>query len=158
MNYDASSPWFTLSGMEADVRVIDIIDGDSLIFVMHFNGAFHKFRGRLAGIDTCELSSTNPTNKQLAHQAKKRLYQLVTRKDPPEGRLCMKKTLFQDKYMVRCKLGGFDKFGRVLVDLFAAGGLDSFSDILVREKLAYRYKGNKKMSEAQQRLLLTGNE
>jgi endonuclease YncB( thermonuclease family) len=46
---------FTFDGRTFIGRVVDIIDGDTIIVIMKTDGSFYKFHVRLNGIDVCEL-------------------------------------------------------------------------------------------------------
>ena len=144
-NYNTTQT-FTLKGLETYGRVVQIHDGDTMTIILPFANNFYKFSVRLAGIDTCEVSSKTELNKTLANMAKKRLVNLVT----TTSDIDIKKYLLDNIALVYVRCLEFDKFGRVLVIVSKDKGSESFSDILIKEKLAYAYDGKKKLSEEQQ--------
>lgn len=153
-----NTPYFSLEGLKTYARVIDIYDGDTITIVIDVNSFFLKFRCRLNGIDTCEIRSKNIQNKQLAVQAKNRLFNLVTGHTIDE--VYNKKELIEyfDKNIsviwVHCL--EFDKYGRLLIDCYASQDEPkSFSQILIDDRLAYSYDGETKLTEEQQLLYLT---
>ena len=148
-----NTPYFSLKDVKTYARVIDVYDGDTITIVIDLNGFFLKFKCRLNGIDTCEIRSKNAPNKQLAIQAKNRLFNLITNHTLDE--MYNKKELIDyfDKNIsivwVHCL--DFDKYGRLLIDCYSSPDEPkSFSQILIDEKLAYAYDGETKLTEDQQ--------
>lgn len=145
--------FFTFENYENWVRVWKVLDGDSVHIILIFQNHPIKLKCRLNGIDTAELESKDPEEKAYAHKAKDRLDALVSNK-----------TLWG-----RCQK--FDKFGRLLIDLFPISGDDttvaatpaaaaatatgvaaasfdqkkSINQILLDEKLAYAYSGGTRL-------------
>lgn len=139
--YDA--PKFSLQGIHK-ARVVSIHDGDTITCIIPFETSFYKFSIRLAGIDTCEMTSKNNLAKVKAFLARGRLFQLIT--DTNIDTIEWKKRDFDDyfaKYYTTITLEctEMDKYGRVLANI------SNFADILIHEKLAYRYDGGKKLTE-----------
>jgi endonuclease YncB( thermonuclease family) len=161
--YDINStPHFTLNGNKMWGRVVSLYDGDTLTISLNvFNNMF-KFSVRMSGIDTCEIKSKNDKNKELACYARSRLLSLITDKDVSEMSLLndrrkINNYLNKNVYMVWVECLEFDKYGRLLANIYNDNennivGIDgnSFSAILIREKLAYEYKGDTKMTEEEQ--------
>jgi endonuclease YncB( thermonuclease family) len=154
-NHGNNTPYFSLKGMKTYARVIDVYDGDTITIVIDVNNFFLKFKCRLNGIDTCEIRSKNTLIKQLAVQAKNRLFNLITNHTIDE--LYNKKELIEyfDKNVsiiwVHCL--DFDKYGRLLIDCSSSPDAPkSFSQILIDEKLACSYDGDTKLTEEQQLL------
>lgn len=132
-------PKFSFSGSNYWCRVIKVYDGDTITGIIKYNNNFYKISIRLDGIDTCEKMSKNPVLKSKAFQARERLIELCEFKNDQE--CCM--------VCIYCK--GFDKYGRVLADIYKdETSSKTFQDILLQEKLAYQYGGNTKMSEEEQ--------
>ena len=107
------------------------------------------------GIDTCEMKSKNALNKDFALRARNRVIELVTKKPFDEGYLKTKKQieamLEKDVYIVWLHCLEMDKYGRVLAKVYASDKEDqTFSDILINEKLGYAYFGDTKKTEAEQ--------
>lgn len=157
-HHGSETPFFTLDGIKDYARVIEVYDGDTITIVMKVHGTFLKFKCRLMDIDTCEIRSNNDKNKELAFKARNRLIQLITDKQVNEksNKKDVNSFLEDDVYVIWVHCFGYDKYGRVLVHCYKPNNINakSFSDILVEEKLAYFYQGDKKTSEEQQLQLL----
>jgi endonuclease YncB( thermonuclease family) len=151
---------FSLLGEKMYGRVVDIHDGDTITVVLNLFGSFFKFKVRLSEIDTCEITSKVEQNKSLAIQAKVRLISLICNRDVSNCLLLSdKKTLVSflenNNHCVWLECLNFDKFGRLLANIFSnESSTESFSQILIKENLAYRYEGKTKLTEQQQIELL----
>jgi endonuclease YncB( thermonuclease family) len=157
--HGGNTPFFTLNGMKAYARVTDVYDGDTLTLVLNVNGSYLKFKCRMMGIDTCEIRSKNIKNKDLAVKARNRLIQIITGKhiDETSKKKDVASTLSNDVYIVWVHCLDFDKYGRALVQCYATeDSTMSFSEMLIDEKLAYKYEGDTKLSEEHQAILLSG--
>lgn len=157
-HHGSNTPYFSLKGLKTYARVIDLYDGDTITVVFDVNGYFLKFKCRLIGVDTCEIRSKNVAIKRLATLAKRRLFHLITNDHMDDEN--NKKELtkyFDDKICiiwVHCL--DFDKYGRLLIDCYSSSEDEkSFSNILIDEKLAYKYDGETKLTEEQQLSLLS---
>lgn len=156
--YGINTPEFSLHGLKMYIRVVSIYDGDTIKAIVPFMGQFFKFTIRLSGIDTCEIKSKNQQNKDLALSARNRLFELVTSQKISQNDLSKKdleSLLDKHVYLVWANLLEFDKYGRLLANIYiTTDSINSFSDILVSEKLAYKYTGDTKLTEEQQTDLL----
>lgn len=138
-----SAPTFALRGVYTG-RLVNVHDGDTFTCVIPLFDTFYKFSIRLAGIDTAEMTSKDPILKSKAVLARNRLFCLLTGEHIDT--LDWRKTDF-DRYlennyvtvMMNCK--DTDKYGRILADV------SNFSDVLVSDKLAYRYDGGTKLTD-----------
>lgn len=156
--HGGNTPFFTLNGIKDYARVTEVYDGDTITIVMNISGSFLKFKCRMMGIDTCEIRSKNPKNKELAVKARNRLIQLITDKqvDDASKKKDVAAFLEDDVYVIWVHCLEFDKYGRALIHCFKSPeSTKSFSDILVEEKFAYKYEGETKLTEEQQVQLLT---
>jgi len=156
--HGGNTPFFTLNGLKDYARVTEVYDGDTITIVLSVNGSFLKFKCRLMGIDTCEIRSKNLKNKELALKARNRLIQLITNKQVDEASKKKEVASFleDDVYLIWVHCLEFDKYGRALIHCYSSPqSTKSFSDILVEERLAYRYEGDTKLTEEQQVSLLT---
>jgi len=160
-----STPEFSLNGQFLNCRVVDIYDGDTCTCVIPFCNHLYKFIIRLSDIDTCEVKSKNEKNKDLAYQARSRLYQLITKSntiiDKNIKRKELRNMLNKQVFIITISCGDFDKYGRLLGWLYDKDTKlpqnveNSFNHILIKEKLAYFYQGNTKLSEEEQTEQLT---
>jgi endonuclease YncB( thermonuclease family) len=143
-NIPFSAPMFALRGIYTG-RVVSLHDGDTFTCVIPFlTNNYYKFSIRLNGIDTAEMTSKDPDLRSRAFMARDRLFELLTGQkiDTISWRKSDFDKYFEKNYttvMMNCT--ELDKYGRVLADV------SNFSDILVKEKLAYRYDGGTKLSE-----------
>lgn len=148
--YGGSTPSFSLQGQKLYGRVVSIYDGDTMTLVLPVFEQYFKYNVRLMGIDTCEMKSKSAENKDRAHQARNAVFSslgipihLSTRKD-------IQKYLQDNITVVSINCGDFDKYGRLLGDVFAVNSSESLSEMLIRQGLAYRYYGETKLTEEQQ--------
>jgi endonuclease YncB( thermonuclease family) len=157
-NYN-STPFFTLNGKKMYCRVVNVYDGDTITVVLNIFDGFYKFSVRMNGIDTCEIKSKNEKNKELACFARSRLISLITDKDISEtsllkDRRTINNFLNKNVYCVWIECLDFDKYGRLLANIYKNDNVltpsESFSSILLKEKLAYTYTGETKLTEEEQ--------
>ncbi len=116
--------FFTLAGQTLYVRMSDAYDGDTCTLILPIHKTLQKLKCRLHRIDTAEMRTNDPLEKQYAIRARERLL------------------MFKDMILVAC-ISEADKYGRYLVDLFTQDGT-CINDLLVYEGLAYEYKGDTK--------------
>jgi endonuclease YncB( thermonuclease family) len=130
---------FSFVNLADYVEVISILDGDTVAVAipiyMQFGSkkceksGIYRFNIRLYGIDSCELKSKDPEQSLLAHKAKTRLTELITK--------CNNK--------IFVKLLKYDKYGRILGELYNnEDDQVSFNQILLKENLAKSYFGGTK--------------
>lgn len=126
--------FFNLNGIETWARIVNIYDGDTCHVVLLLNKQPYKFRVRLANIDTAEKNSDDPLEAAWAVRAIERFQELVVANP-----------------IVWIKCHNFDKYGRLLAELFPMNaGVDagiqdqSINDILLQDLLAYKYDGSKR--------------
>jgi endonuclease YncB( thermonuclease family) len=153
---DTNTPLFSFNGVNGMSRVVDITDGDTIKAIINFKDDYYKIIIRLNDIDTCETKSKCEENKNLGIEAKKRLFNLITNKtiDSNDKKL-IKQELHNNCYLIYLKCYDFDKYGRVLGDIYQNENDNiSFSSILIKEKLAYVYGGKTKLTEKEQIELL----
>lgn len=147
---------FSFDGLNSIARIVDITDGDTVKAIIFFKDSYYKIIIRLNNIDTCETKSKNEENKKLGLDAKKRIYNLITDKtpEPDFNKKSIKHELNNNCYLVYLKCYDFDKYGRVLADIYKNENDLSISNILINEKLAYIYSGKTKLTEEEQLELL----
>jgi len=163
---DYNTPSFSFNGLNCISRVVDITDGDTIKAIINFKDNYYKIIIRLFNIDTCETKSSNIINKNLGIEAKKRVYNIITDKkieneinDNSNIKKIIKNELNNNCYYIYIKCYDFDKYGRVLADIYkneneSVNDNNSISNILINEKLAYIYKGKTKLTEEEQLELL----
>jgi len=159
-NYnDSNTPSFSFNGLNCISRIIDITDGDTVKAIINFKDNYYKIVIRLFNIDTCETRSKNIENKNLGLDAKKRVYNIITNKHIDDNnnnniKKIIKNELNSNCYYIYIKCYDFDKYGRVLADIYKNENDLSISNILINEKLAYIYSGKTKLTEEEQLELL----
>lgn len=154
---DKNTKAFNFDGLNCMCRVIDITDGDTIKVIINFKNDYYKLIVRLNNIDTCETKSKCEENKQKGLDAKKRIFNLITGKTiDVVDKKYIKNELNDNCYLCYIKCYDFDKYGRVLADIYSnEKSNDSFSSILINEKLAYIYGGKTKLTEKEQLELLS---
>lgn len=164
--HGGATPEFSLNNMKTTARVVSVYDGDTLTVVLPVFSTFFKFNVRMSGIDTCEIKSKSPKNKELAYRARNRLFQLITGKAIDANgidswkRKQVDEFLEADVYLVNIHCLEFDKYGRLLATVYPVTPTDpsiphiSFSDTLLKDRLAYAYQGDTKLTEEDQVRLL----
>lgn len=153
--YGGATQPFTLNNIKTYARITSIYDGDTMHAVIPVLGSYFKFSIRMYGIDTCEIKSKISVNKDAAFRARNRVIELVTKKPFNEDVMKTKKQieamLEKDVYIVWLHCLEMDKYGRVLAKVYASDKEEqTFSDILINEKLGYAYFGDTKKTEAEQ--------
>lgn len=119
-----NTPKFGFEGQIKLCKCVKVIDGDSINIILSLNSKFYVINCRLNNIDTAELKSKNPKEKLVALQAKE----------------YVETKLLNKIFKIRCEK--FDKFGRLLITIFYKN--DTLNNELIRQNLAYEYKGKKK--------------
>lgn len=148
--------FFSLQGLNTWARVVGIHDADTITCVLNIHGIenkFYKFNIRLSGIDSPEITSKNKELQNLAIKARNRLFHLITsynnyeKSDSKE----IEKQLNDQVFLIYIKCSKFDKYGRVLADIYKNEFDDcTFNTILLQEKLVYPYTGKTKLNEDEQ--------
>ena len=150
-------PEFSLHGLTLQGKIVELYDADTCKIVLPLQDTLYKFTCRLTGIDTPEmkpLKSKANRDKEIiwAKQARAELLRLICPGDASFDHLDIKKEeivhiLAKNKQLVTVKCYEFDKYGRLLVDLF--GLIDkekSFNDILIEKNMAVKYGGGTKVN------------
>lgn len=118
-------PKFSFNNYTTIIKVIKIIDGDTISAVFKFKDTFYKSNFRLNNIDTAEIHSKLENIKMKALEAKQFLFNLIINKN-------LKATLLN-----------FDKYGRILIDIYLDNG-ELVSDKLIQGGYAKKYNGGHK--------------
>jgi len=145
--FGGSTPELSINGLNSYGRLIDIYDGDTIKVILPTFGSYYKFTIRLNDIDTCEIRSKDKILQDNAIKARDRLFELATTRKV-NTKNDIKKILEADVYLVWVECCNKDKYGRVLANIYKdKGSIKSFSEILLEEKLAYKYEGKTKLSD-----------
>jgi endonuclease YncB( thermonuclease family) len=155
-SFDKKTPKFSFDNLETTCRVVSLYDGDTInvILPLTVNGNIgYRFACRLMGIDTCELKNKNPFLKSVSEKSIIFLYNKITGKTLPDKPFADLKEIIESDlndnvYLLKVKCYQFDKYGRILLDIFI--GNETISSLLLTNKLGYPYIGKTKMTEQQQ--------
>ena len=125
-NSDLSVPKFNINNQIFLAKCVKCYDGDTIHIVIRYNNVLQRFVCRLAEIDTPEIKSKDINEKNHAYKAKEFLINLIYNK------------------LIYVKCGNFDKYGRLLIYIYLEKKdilkfEKSVNELLVKEKLAYRY-------------------
>lgn len=161
--FNNKTPFFTLSGLKTPARVVNVVDGDTLTLIIPVFDNYYKFYTRISGIDTCEIHSKDEKIKELGLKAKYRVIELLL--SPPKKLseiigITNKQIVDmfdKDICIINIECGDFDKYGRLLADVFTKDGSKSIASILLEEKLAYKYDGKTKLKEDEQAQVIISN-
>ena len=153
--FNNDTPIFTMNGMKTFARVVNVIDGDTLSLVIPLFDKYFKFSVRIYGIDTCEIHSNDVEIKDKGLKAKYRVIEILLKKDIKDV-LCISRKQIIELFntnisIVWIECLDFDKYGRLLGNVFFDNKTKNIADILISEKLAYRYDGGTKLTEEQQK-------
>jgi len=112
----------------------NIYDGDTFSFLFVYKDEVIKYRCRCIGYDSPEMkpSLSNPNRdneKVLAIKAKERLKELLEK---------------HETKMIKVKCGDFDKYGRLLIEIWNMVDNDSLNQIMIDEGHGKPYNGGTK--------------
>ena len=71
---------FTFNNYKTIIKIIKVIDGDTVTGIFKFKDSFYKYNFRINGIDTAEIHSKNENEKNKGLNAKDYLYNLIINK------------------------------------------------------------------------------
>lgn len=156
IKFNKKTPKFSFENLETSCRIVSLYDGDTIDIILplipnEYIG--YRFSCRLYGIDTCELKNSNEFLKGISQKSILFLYHQITKNTLPklpflELRELIEKDLNDNVYLLKVKCFQFDKYGRILLDIFTDN--TTASDLLLENKLAYPYLGKTKMTIEEQ--------
>lgn len=147
MDIPFNAPRFSLTG-EYPCRIVSIHDGDTFTAVIPFGQVYYKFSVRLAEIDTAEITSKDASLKTKALLARDKLFNLLacTNINTLEWKTSDYENYFMNHVVLQTlQCEGMDKYGRVLAKV------QNYADVLIDQKLAYKYDGGRKLTEEEQK-------
>jgi endonuclease YncB( thermonuclease family) len=147
-------PLFSLNGLKTVGKIVECYDGDTCKIVLVNNNSLQKFACRLNNIDAPEMKPpiAKPNRQieiEMACKCRNRLLQLSTNCfDNCDINISykkndIKKLLCSNSKIITVECLEFDKYGRLLVNL-SDDAIQSYSDVLISEKLVKSYHGGKK--------------
>lgn len=144
-SFDSVDVFEPPSGM---CKILSVYDADTVRVALPMSdGTLSKFSVRLMGIDAPERkpprkNSTHDFEKIAAMRARARLLQIAVDPGTPlEFTGCAKSMCTDSKHLVRLEAKMFDKYGRILGEIFTTDGMN-VSSILKKEGWARPYDGN----------------
>jgi endonuclease YncB( thermonuclease family) len=155
--FNKKTPKFSFQDLETECRIVSLYDGDTINIILPLttnDNIGYRFSCRLNGIDTCERKNTNSVLKQISEKSIICLYENITGKKLPKDKIfkdleeIIEKDLDENVYLLKVKCYQFDKYGRILLDIFLKD--NTVSKLLLDNKLAYPYFGKTKLNEKQQ--------
>jgi endonuclease YncB( thermonuclease family) len=144
-------PEFSLNGIRTIGKVVDVYDGDTCKIILANCDILLRFNCRLKFVDTPEMKPlrTKP-NRDIeimnAMKCRNKLIQLTTNckieLDDKLTKAQVKKILTSNNKVIQVQCHEFDKYGRLLVELYL--GDKTVNNILVEEGFAKLYDGGTK--------------
>lgn len=144
-------PEFSLNGIKTIGKIVDVYDGDTCKIILANGDILLRFNCRLKFIDTPEMKpSKSKANRDIeilnAIKCRNKLIQLTTSCQLNiEDKLTkpqVKKLLISNDRIITVQCHEFDKYGRLLVELYS--GEKTANNILVEEGYAKAYDGGTK--------------
>ena len=119
---------FTLEGETIRGKCVSVYDGDTIKCVFSIpntiNNQLYKWNCRLSRVDTPELRTKNIKEKEFGKKVRDKLREQILNK------------------VIELKCGEFDKYGRLLVEIFYDN--KNINDWLIENGFAKQYDGGKK--------------
>jgi micrococcal nuclease len=119
-------PAFSLEGFVKKCKVVSVYDGDTIKVVFPIHDKMYKWNCRLNGVDTPELRTRDELEKKYGYKVRDLLREKILNK------------------IVTVRCGDFDKYGRLLIDIYCENEETSVSFWLIENKYAFKYGGGTK--------------
>ena len=123
--YNNKTPLFTFHGKKTHAKVVKVYDADTIQVVFNVYNNYYRFKCRLNRIDSPEIKSHNPLEKEKA---------IISRD-------MLKKRILNKIVFIKCL--EFDKYGRILIELYQNNY--NLNDWLINNNYAIKYDGGKKI-------------
>lgn len=130
---DKKTKRFSLKDDVKLAKCVDVYDGDTIQVVFSLKDDLFRWTCRLTGIDTPEIRTKNKKEKKFGYTVRQKLREKILNK------------------MLKVKCGNFDKYGRLLVEIYLNNEDDehienmmSINQWLIENKYAFSYDGGKK--------------
>ena len=116
-----NTPTFNFKDISTKAKVLKVYDGDTIWVAMYYQKNPIKIKVRLNGIDTPEIRTKNLEEKEKGLLAKEYFKNLIGNK------------------IVTLKCGNFDKYGRLLGDIYYLK--QHVNNIMIEKGYAIKYDG-----------------
>ena len=123
---DENVPELSFNGMRRHCKVVSVYDGDTIKVVFPLNGKMYKWNCRINGVDTPEIRTRCLPEKKHGYLVRDKLREKILDK------------------VVYILCGDFDKYGRLLVNVYING--TDISKWLIEKNYAFEYHGKTKIS------------
>ena len=130
-NIDDKIKQLSLENEEKIGKVVSVYDGDTIKIVFPLNNKLYKWNCRLGRVDTPELRTKNLIEKKYGYIVRDKLREKILNK------------------VVKIKCGDFDKYGRLLGEIFIENDNKeevSINQWLIDNNYAFEYDGGTKKS------------
>jgi endonuclease YncB( thermonuclease family) len=124
LSLDATTPIFSLDGMNFQAKIVDVHDGDTVKVVFKVFDKYYKWNCRIAHVDTPELRTDDPAEKARGLFVRDKLREQILNK------------------IVTLHCLKFDKYGRLLVEINNGQNIHEW---LIQNKYANPYEGKTKI-------------
>ena len=128
-----NTDFMNLKNKTYKAKVVYVYDGDTIHVVFYEFGQYFKWNCRIMGVDTPEIRTRNKKEKELGYKVRDLMREKLLNK------------------IVSIKVDSFDKYGRLLIDLYMPmdemiENQDSvlLSEWLISNGYAYEYHGGTK--------------
>ena len=119
-------PEFSLKNEVKKAKVVSVYDGDTIRVVFPILNKLYKWNCRITGVDTPELRTRDELEKKYGYEVRDKLRDKILDK------------------VVTVKCGDFDKYGRLLIDIYCDNETRRVSNWLIENKYAFAYNGGTK--------------
>tara|TARA_B100001027_G_C16208199_1_gene303855 strand:- start:133 stop:573 length:441 start_codon:yes stop_codon:yes gene_type:complete len=133
-NCDRKTKKFSLEGQTKLCKVVSVYDGDTCNVVFDHNGVINRWNVRMNGYDTPEMrpSKKLPNRDEIKQKA-------ILSRD------FLKSLIFNNEQLVYLKCGKFDKYGRLLGDIYInEDDEESVNSLMIKTGHGYEYHGGTK--------------
>ena len=124
LSLDATTPIFSLDGMNFQAKIVDVHDGDTVKAVFKVFDKYYKWNCRIAHVDTPELRTDDTAEKARGLFVRDKLKEQILNK------------------IVTLHCLKFDKYGRLLVEINNGQNIHEW---LIQNKYANPYEGKTKI-------------
>ena len=127
VNWDEVNDSFkelSLENEEKLGKVVSVYDGDTIKIVFPLHDKLYKWNCRLGRVDTPELRTKNELEKKFGYEVRDKLREKILNK------------------LVNVKCGDFDKYGRLLTEIYIEN--ESVNQWLIDNEYAFEYDGGTK--------------
>ena len=151
-----NTEFMTLKGNIYNAKIVYIYDGDTMHVVFKEFDKFYRWKCRIMGVDTPELRTKKLKETEMSYKDRDALIEKYMDKIVKEKELGYKvRDVLIEKFMdkiVKIKCDAFDKYGRLLIDVFVPNDVEEndgslmLSQWLIKNEYAYEYDGGTKKS------------